>query len=65
MMIQDERIYFQLYKGKKYRKSELKGQLHKIRLNNGNSMKFFSILQQAGYVQVRGKSVYIKKNLQL
>jgi hypothetical protein len=64
-MMMEERIYFQLYKGKRYRKSELKGQLHKIRLNNGNSMKFFSILQKAGYVEVKGKSVFIKKNLQL
>jgi len=62
----DIRIYYlTLNKGKKYRKSDLKGELHKLRLNRGNSMRFFSILEHAGYIEVRGKSVYIKKNLQL
>jgi hypothetical protein len=56
-------LTFQLTKGKRYRKSDIKCELHKIRLNNGNSMRFFSLLQKAGYVEVRGKSVLIKKDI--
>lgn len=59
------RTYFELKKGHKYSKSELNSTLFKIRLNQGNSMRFFAMLQRDGVVEVRGKTVYVKKDFRL
>jgi len=54
-----------LKKGMKFRTSDLKAELWKIRLNKNSSRTFFSMLQSAGYVEVRGKTIRIKKNIKL
>ena len=54
-----------LKKGTKFRTSDLKAELWKIRLNKSSSRTFFSMLQKSGFIEVNGKTIKIKKNIRL
>ena len=54
-----------LMRGSKFRKHELRQELCNVRWTKGNSVRLFSILEQAGYIKVNGKFVVIRRNLTL
>ncbi len=58
----DDKSPFTLRKGAKIKKGDLKGQLFRIRFHGKNGTRFFSLLQQAGVIEVRGKVVIVKKD---
>lgn len=53
----------ELKAGSKFAKYALRQELVNVRFTRENSMRLFSILERAGYITIRGKTVYIKKNL--
>jgi hypothetical protein len=55
----------ELRAGSKFAKYALRQELVNVRWTKENSLRLFSILERAGYLEVRGKTVYIKRNLVL
>lgn len=55
----------ELHKGTKIRKGDLLAEMYKVKFHKHNSSQFFAMMRRAGYIDIGGKVVYVKKNIRL
>jgi len=58
-------MLFEIRRGQKISKGDFKQDLRFVNFHKTNSVRFFAILEDAGYINVRGKVIVVRKNLKL
>jgi len=62
-MILESPYPLHLRKGSKLRKGDVRSELFKVKIHGKkNAVRFFSLLQEAGYIEIRGKVIIVKKD---
>lgn len=54
-----------LHKGTKIKKGDLLAEMYKVKFHKHNSSQFFAMMSKAGYIQIGGKVIYVKKDIKL
>jgi hypothetical protein len=58
-------VSLDLHKGMKIRKGDLLAEMYKVKFHRRNSTQLFAMMRRAGYIQIGGKMIYVKKDIKL